>query len=75
MTVKRRARKNERETLLGLGNVSSYPVNPGVGSSNEWFLHQSDPRVVEDSGPVMLVGRNNVDRIHVVGSAAPLGNG
>jgi hypothetical protein len=31
-------------------------IDPGVGSGDEWLLHQSDARIIEDPNPMVLVG-------------------
>jgi hypothetical protein len=73
VTGKRGAREDQRESILGVGNVGHDTIDPGVGSGDEGLLHQSDASIIEDPYAVVLVGRNDIDRIHAFGrAAAPL---
>jgi hypothetical protein len=39
-------------------------ANHGVGAGHERLLHEADARVIKHSHAEMLIGRDNVDRIH-----------
>src|SRR5262249_38277883 len=64
MAWKWRAGKDQRETMLGIGNVSHHTVDPGVGAGNKRFLRQTNAHIVKHPLAVVLVRRNQVDRIH-----------
>jgi hypothetical protein len=55
MPRKRSTGENERETLLGVGNIGNHTIDPGVGCGDEWFLHQADAGVIEDPRDVCKV--------------------
>jgi hypothetical protein len=63
---KGRTGEDQREAILRVGDVSNDTIDPGVGSGYEGLLHQSDASIIEDPHAVVLVGRNNIDRIHAV---------
>ena len=64
MPRKRCAGKDESEPSLSIGDVSHHAVDPGVGASDKRLLRQPNPRIVKDPLAVVLIRRNNVDRIH-----------
>ena len=66
MTGKRRTGEDQRESVLRVGDVSNGTIDPGVGSGDEGLLHQSDASIIEDPHAVVLVRRNDIDRIHAV---------
>ena len=41
MTGERRTGEDQREPILGVGDVSNHTIDPGVGSRYEWLLNQS----------------------------------
>jgi hypothetical protein len=71
VTGERRTREDQREPILGVGDVSNHTIDPGVGSRYEWLLNQSDTSIVEDPHAVVLVRRNDIDRIHAVRPCRP----
>src|SRR6516165_4553405 len=66
VTGERRTGEEQREPILGVGDVSNHTIDPGVGSRYEWLLNQSDTSIVEDPHAVVLARRNDIDRIHAV---------
>ena len=54
------------KSILRVGDVSNDTIDQGVGSRYEGLLHQSDASIIEDSHAVVLVGPNDIDRIHAV---------
>ena len=65
MPGKRCAGKDQSEASLGIGDLGHYTINPSIGAGNKRLLRQSNPRVVKDPLAVVLIWRNNVDRIHL----------
>ena len=41
VTGERRTGEDQREPILGVGDVSNHTIDPGVGSRYEWLLNQS----------------------------------
>ena len=64
MPRKRCAGKDESEPSLSIGDVSHHTVDPSVGASDKRLLRQPNARIVKDPLAVVLIRRNNVDRIH-----------
>jgi hypothetical protein len=64
MPRKRCAGKDESEPSLSVGDVSHHTVDPSVGASDKRLLRQPNARIVKDPLAVVLIRRNNVDRIH-----------
>src|SRR6516165_8956114 len=73
VTGKRRTREDQRKSVLRVGDVSNYTINPGVGSGDERLLHQSDASIIEDPHAVILVRQNDIDLIHAIRPCGRLG--
>jgi hypothetical protein len=65
MPGKRCAGKDQSEPTLGTRDIGHHTINPSIGAGNKRLLRQSNPRVVEYPLAVVLIWRNNVDRIHL----------
>jgi hypothetical protein len=51
--------------IVKLRDIGNHSIDHGIGSGDERLLNQSDARIIKHPHAVMLVWRNNINRVHV----------
>jgi hypothetical protein len=59
-----RAREDQLEAMLCVRDIGNRAVDHGVSTSDEWFLNQSNVRVVKNPHVVMLIWGDDVNCVH-----------